>query len=255
MDEPIDGVNEVQPAVAPEPTVDVAENQAETGVATPSDNVVVETNEIPQDNAKSAAWAELRRKAKEAEEYKEKLEKLSTRLPEGYDSIDDFLNELNEDSTESTEDISATGQLDKDKIKKIVEELPEIQEVRKSKYNAFLVDNFRLVQQSFPDIKEPLDIPNEVWNMWNEGKSGRTLLSVMKEHRYDTDIVKAKQQGVNQAKANIMSTAHTSKVIGTPPASDFEGVTVDAETEAMLTKAGIPKEKHKMYYQKYHRTS
>lgn len=247
-------------AVIPEQQIDIQAEPVETGEKV---EVPAQPTEVPpQEDGKSAAWAELRRKAKAAEEYEKKLKehedklaKLATRLPEGYSSIEEFLSSLDE-PVEPTEPIEPKLPDVSSIVKKAIEELPEIRTFKQAQKDRNLVDSYTAAQKAFPDIKDPSDIPEQVWKEWDEGKSGRTLLSHLKEFRYDTDIAKTKQQAEAQAKQQVMSTAHTSQVQGTGAAiKDSDDVIVPDSVKKQLDSIGIKDpNKQKEYYKRFHRT-
>lgn len=238
----------VEPQVPTEPakTVDVATQPVEP---------------VPQSNAPSAAWAEMRRKAKEADElaktvkdYEMKLDKLAKQLPDGYSSVDEYLESLESDfGTKKDAGVAPTDVNIESIVKKAIAELPEIKQIKTERQNYALVESFKEAQRVFPDIKSPENIPLEVYDAWNEGASGRTLVSHLKEYRYDQDIAFAKQQAQAQAKQQAMGVSHVSQVQGTQTTVDTDDVTIDPATEKSLREAGIPREKWKIYYKKYHR--
>jgi hypothetical protein len=219
---------------------------------------------IPDGNKPDAAWAEMRRKAKladdllkENEGYKSKFEKIGKKaLPEGYKTVDEYLEYL-----DGLDEVPFTPEKPVIDEKKIIDavmgkisEHPIIKSVQKERQDRFLVNSFQEVQKSFPDIKEPKDIPVEVWNAWDEGKSKRTLVSHLKEHRYDSDIEAAKKAGANQEKATVMSTAHTAKVNGSTTASEYDNVIVPDTIRRNLELVGIKDPlKQKMAYAKHGR--
>lgn len=222
-------------------------------------------NQIPDGNKPDAAWAEMRRKAKladdllkENEGYKSKFEKISKKaLPEGYSSVDEYLEYLDGiDEVHFAPEEQAKPVIDENKIidaiLKKVTDLPVIKSVQKERQDRFLVNSFTEAQKMFTDIKKPEDIPLDVWNAWDEGKSNRTLLSHLKEYRYDTDIENARKTGANQAKATVMSTAHTAQVNGANAASEYDNVTVPDEVRKNLERVGIKDPlKQKMAYAKH----
>lgn len=219
---------------------------------------------IPDGSKPDAAWAEMRRKAKLADDYEKKvkdyetkIEKLTKKaLPEGFASLDEYL-----ESLDKSDELPFTPEPEKpaidenkiiDAILKKVTDLPVIKSVQKERQDRFLVNSFSEAQKAFPDIKKPEDIPLDVWNAWDEGKSNRTLLSHLKEYRYDTDIENARKTGANQAKATVMSTAHTAQVNGTNTASEYDNVTVPDEVRKNLERVGIKDPlKQKMAYAKH----
>jgi hypothetical protein len=225
---------------------------------------------IPDGTKPDAKWAELRRKAEmadklmqENEGYKTKFDKLTKKaLPEGFSSVDDYLDYL-ESIGETSETIQPeTPVVDEGKIyevltKKIdekVNEHPLIKAAEKERKDRFLVNSFKEAQKVFPDIKEAKDIPEEVWKAWDEGKSKRSLLSHLKEHRYDTDVESARKTGANQAKAIVMGTAHTAQVNGANAAAEYDNVIVPESVRKNLELVGVkdPMEQKKAYV-KYHR--
>ena len=218
---------------------------------------------IPDGNKPDAAWAEMRRKAKladdllkENEGYKSKFEKISKKaLPEGYKTVDEYLEYL-DGLDEVTPEKPVQPAIDENKIieavMKKVAENPVIKSVQKERQDRFLVNSFTEAQKAFPDIKKPEDIPVEVWNAWDEGKSKRTLLSHLKEHRYDSDIENARKSGANQVKATVMSTAHTAQVNGTAAASEYDNIIVPDAVRRNLELVGIKDPlKQKMAYAKH----
>ena len=227
---------------------------------------------IPDGTKPDAKWAELRRKAemadkliKENEGYKTKFDKLTKKaLPEGFSSVDDYLEYL-ESIGETPETIETQPEkpvVDEKKIyevltKKIdekVNEHPLIKAAEKERKDRFLVNSFKEAQKVFPDIKEAKDIPEEVWKAWDERKSKRSLLSHLKEHRYDTDVESARKTGANQAKVTLMSTAHTAQVNGANAAAEYDNVIVPESIRKNLELVGVkdPMEQKKAYI-KYHR--
>lgn len=223
------------------------------------------------------------------EGFKAKLKKV---LPDGYEDVDEFLSNLtadeisdamdeldNEEETKAGEtkpkaevkseettpagiteeqlDALIAKRLESDpRMKKFFEaEATKQQEEEQSKQDKYIVDSFEEVKTKFEDIKTAEDVPLEVWELWQLGQSGRSLLSCMKEYRYDHDVEKAKNKGAAIAKGQANSVAHTGLVNGGSGGTVQiqEEVEVPIETQAMLKKAGIPKDKWVAYYQKYHR--
>jgi hypothetical protein len=242
--------------VAPNNTDTTGNTSATTGVA----------DQIPDGNKPSAEWAEMRRKAKLADDYEKKVkdyeskfEKISKKaLPEGYTTVDEYLEFLDGlDEVPFTPEKQPTKPaIDENKIieavMKRVEENPTMKAVQKERQDRFLVNSFTEAQKAFPDIKKPEDIPLAVWEAWDEGKSKRTLLSHLKEHRYDSDIETARKTGANQVKATVMSTAHTAQVNGTTTVSDYENVIVPDAVRRNLELVGIKDPlKQKMAYFKH----
>jgi len=226
----------------------------------------------PDGNKPDAAWAEMRRKAKladdllkENEGYKSKFDKLAKKaLPEGFSSVDEYLDYL-ESIGETPETIET--QLEKpvvdekkifdvltQKIDEKVNEHPLIKAAEKERKDRFLVNSFKEAQKVFPDIQKAEDIPKEVWLAWDEGKSKRSLMSHLKEHRYDTDVESARKTGANQAKATVMSTAHTAQVNGANAAAEYDNVIVPEAVRKNLELVGVrdPMEQKKAYV-KYRR--
>ncbi len=246
------GVNDVEVAapqtVEPENSEVVAEPAVESGAA--------DQTTVPDGNKPNAAWADMRKKAKEADELKTKLDKLSKALPDGYGSIDEFLEAL--DSPQNYTPAVEKDTVDETKVseivKKIIDNAPEIKSFKEEHRNRFLVDSFNAAQKAFSDIKKAEDIPLEVWEAWDEGKSGRTLVSHLKEYRYDGDIQKARQQGASQATAQVMSKDHLNQVQGTQSKTEYDDIVVPDETRKMLERVGIKDpQKQKEAYKKYHR--
>jgi len=223
----------------------------------------------PDGNKPDAAWAEMRRKAKltddllkENEGYKSKFDKLAQKaLPEGFSTVDEYLEYLESIGVETPEaKPEAKPAVDSKKImdelsKQIdtkVSEHPLIKAAQKEHQDRFLVNSFKEAQKAFPDIQKASDIPAEVWKAWDEGKSKRTLVSHLKEHRYDTDVENAKKTGANQAKATVMSTAHTAQVNGSNAPAEYDNITVPDAIKRNLELVGIKDPmKQKMYYAKH----
>jgi hypothetical protein len=236
-----------------------------------NDSVVAEQKDFKNDS-QNAAFAELRRKAKladdllkENEGYKSKFDKLTKKaLPEGFSSVDDYLDYL-ESIGVDTEQVAKPEEKPAVDSKKIIEELsktidakvndhPLIKQAEKERQDRFLVNSFKEAQKLFPDIQKASDIPKEVWTAWDEGKSKRSLVSHLKEHRYDTDVENAKKTGANQAKATVMSTAHTAQVNGTNAAAEYDNVVVPDVIKKNMELMGIKDPmKQKMYYSKHKR--
>lgn len=60
-----------------------------------------------------------------------------------------------------------------DKLSKVDE---VIQQAEQEKFNRLLFDNFNDLTKEYPDmVKQPDDIPGEVWQRWNDGKTGLSL--------------------------------------------------------------------------------
>lgn len=239
---------------------------AEAATTTTTEQTGVTTGEadpVPDGTKPNAAWMEMRRKAKEADElrkkldeyeknsksvqdYEAKLKKLEKVLPDGYSSLDELLETLESDET-IVKQPSAKPTFDEKSIesivKKAIESMPEIQMTKKEREDRYLVESFMEVQKKFPDIKKAQDIPNEVWDAWDEGKKGRTLLSFLKEYRYDSDVEKAKKQAADQTKAQAMGTAHTNQVQGTKEDAEYDNVQVPDEVKAMMMRNPILRKK------------
>jgi len=246
--------------VAPDNT-DTAGIGETTGTADP----------IPDGNKPDAAWAEMRRKAKladdllkENEGYKTKFDKLAKKaLPDGFSTVDDYLDYLESIGAETPETTPETKPaIDEKTISAIinkqidakVNEHPLIKAAQKEKQDRFLVNSFKEAQKVFPDIQKAEDIPKEVWMAWDEGKSKRTLLSHLKESRYDVDIENARKTGANQAKATVMSTAHTAQVNGANTPAEYDNITVPDVIKKNMELMGIKDPmKQKMYYAKHKR--
>jgi hypothetical protein len=224
---------------------------------------------IPDGNKPDAAWAELRRKAeladnllKENDGYKSKFEKLAQKaLPEGFATVDEYLEYL-ENSELAEQASTQKPAIDERKIfdvlsKQIdtkVSEHPLIKAAEKERQDRFLVTSFKEAQKVFKDIQKAEDIPEEVWKAWDEGKSKRTLLSHLKEHRYDTDVESARKSGANQATATVMSTAHTAQVNGANAPAEYDNVIVPEAVRRNLELVGVKDPlQQKMAYVKYHR--
>jgi hypothetical protein len=226
---------------------------------------------VPDGNKPDAAWAELRRKAeladgllKENGEYKSKFEKLAQKaLPEGFATVDEYLEYLENMNMESAEQPSTQKPaIDEKKIfdvlsKQIdtkVSEHPLIKAAEKERQDRFLVTSFKEAQKVFKDIQKAEDIPEEVWKAWDEGKSKRTLLSHLKEHRYDSDVESARKSGENKATATVMSTAHTAQVNGANKPAEYDNVIVPEAVRRNLELVGVKDPlQQKMAYVKYHR--
>lgn len=221
---------------------------------------------IPDGSKPDAAWAEMRRKAKLADDYEKKVkdyeskfEKIGKKaLPEGYKSVDEYLEYLDtlDEPEKPAEKPAETPVIDENKIidalLKKVTDLPVIKSVQKERQDRYLVNSFTEAQKVFPDIKKPEDIPLDVWNAWDEGKSNRTLLSHLKEYRYDMDIENARKTGANQAKATVMGTAHTAQVNGANAASEYDNVVVPETIRRNLELVGIKDPlKQKMAYARH----
>ena len=229
--------------------------------------------------------------SKQVEELKSKIKKC---LPDGYTDVDEYLNSIIEESIEEEsideqesveqepveqEPIEASETIpledkevlttapatifDEKKIEELVakklENIPELQEIKKAKKkeeeDKFIISSFEELRLKFPQIKTPNDVPIGVWELWRVGKSGRSLVSCMKEHSYDYDIEKATQKGAAVVKAQINSVAHTG-VINSGSNTNVtieKEVSIPPETQKMLAKTGIPKDKWLEYYKKYHR--
>jgi len=250
-------------AVAEAP-IDSGTEQANIGVA---DQVL---DQIPDGSKPSAAWADMRKKANEADEYKKKLdeyekkmERLQKGIPEGFGSLDEYLEALENDFIEAPKP-PAQPTIDSDKIVETVlskvRDLPAIKQSEQERRDRFLVENFSTVQGKFTDVKKAEDIPVEVWNAWDEGKSGRTLLSHMKEYRYDNDIEQARKTGSNESRAQAMGVAHTSQVQGTNTGNDYDNVVVPDSVRQQMMRNPLLKKKIetdpnyiKRAYKNYHR--
>lgn len=225
-----------------------------------------------KNDKQNIAFADMRRKANEADEYKKKLdeyekkmEKLQKGIPEGFSSLDEYLEALESDFIEAPKpQPPAQPTFDPDKIVETVlskvKDLPAIKQSEQERRDRFLVENFSAVQGKFTDIKKAEDIPIEVWNAWDEGKSGRTLLSHMKEYRYDNDIEQAKKTGANETKAQAMGVAHTSQVQGTNSGNDYDNVVVPDSVRQQMMRNPLLKKKIeadpnyiKRVYKNYHR--
>lgn len=239
-----------------------------------------------QSKDENAFFKSMRKRAEEEAEAKLKKQldefkaKLLPVLPDEYSDVDSFLKSLDEDSTqeeiddaidEAEETITEEEQVKHPTftekqidaiVAKKLEAIPEFQELRKiqeqkkkDEEDRYIIDNFEEVKSKFTDIKSAEDVPTEVWGLWKLGSTGRSLLSCMKEHRYDTDMQKASQKGAAAVKGQMNSVSHTAQVTttGTAPAALEEDIKIDPNTEAVLRKAGIPKDKWAMYYKKYHK--
>ena len=212
---------------------------------------------------------------KQIEDFKAKIQKC---LPDGYTDVDEYLNNIGdsseEEEVEETEDVEETPTaipqikqeqptFDDKKIEELVakklESIPELQEIKiakeKEKEDKFIISSFEELRAKFPQIKTPNDVPIGVWELWQVGKSGRSLVSCMKEHSYDYDIKKAKEKGAAVAKSQINSVAHTGVINGgsNTNVKIEEEVSVPPETQKMLAMTGIPKSKWVEYYKKYHK--
>jgi hypothetical protein len=263
----------------------------ETDVSTETKAEGEQTDTAKQTKEENSFFKSMRIKAeKEAEaKYKKQLEdevakkvneqvtefknKLAPVLPDGYEDVDEYLKSLDEDTTTEeletaeevvTEEVKKDNPtLDETQIEEIVakklEAIPEFKAMQEQKAkdteDKFIIDSFEEVKSKFADVKTADDVPLDVWEMWQLGKNGRTLISCMKEYRYENDIEKAKVKGAAAIKSQINSVAHTGAVGGgSNTAVHIEEETqVPPETQTMLAKAGIPKDKWAEYYKKYHR--
>ena len=239
---------------------------SETSTQADDSGIADQKEAIPDGHKPNAAWADMRKKAQKADElekelsgYKQKLDKLTKALPEGFESVDDYLEALEGNIEQQvTQQQHNSGNFNDASIENIVQKTidsnPVVQKVKEDIRNKFLVESFMDAQKLFPDIKKAEDIPLEVWDAWNEGASKRTLLSHLKEYRYDKDIVTARKQGASTAASSKAGTAHLDKVQGSTTTSDYESVTVPEETKKVFEKMGIKDPtKQKEYYKKFHR--
>jgi hypothetical protein len=246
-----------------------------------------------QSKEENAFFKHMRVKAeKEAEDkYNKQMEdfksKLKTVLPDGYEDVDEFLSNLSDDdfqeedtdasleteseqhqpkeksndnnfglTEEQIDEIIAKKLENNPRLKKIIEaEERKEKEAAQSAQDKYIIDNYNEVVSKFEDIKTAEDIPLDVWEMWQLGNNGRSLLSCMKEYRYEHDIEKAKDKGAAIIKGQANSVAHTNTVNGSDGGSATiqNDVEIPIETQKQLRKAGIPEEKWGAYYKKYHR--
>jgi hypothetical protein len=260
--------NEGQGIVVESPVQDTG---ASTTVEVDSANA---EQKIEQSKDENSYFAAARRRAEK--EFQEKLEKEKTRieaeakkkaraeieidlkdaLPEGYNSLDEYLNRKPWSAG------NVEPKFDTDLVKKVVEEavspLLTDYQTRKEhaeteKKNRYLVDEYTKAQKLFPDIKKPDDIPKDVWLEWNEGATGRSLISHLKEYRYDNDIRITKEKTLKEKIAQEKGLEHVTQVQGTNKTEDTEHIQLDEATINSLKAVGIPKDKWQFYAKKYYK--
>lgn len=245
-------------------------NQGATG-----ENNTGEAGQIPDGNKPNDAWKHYREKAKKADEYEQKINeyekerkewetaknKLVKRLPDGFNSIEEYITSIEDEDYEEPEKPVQKKPVQKvEDVDKIVDQKLNSyfeKQQKKNEEDTFIVKN---VEQAFKflDVNEVPKIPQtalaKFFKLVDAGLRDFNLVDIIKAERYDNDLPKAKEEGTNKAKSQVMSVAHTGQVQGTNAKTEYDDINVPQEVRNQLSRNGITDRlKQNMYYKKYHR--
>uniref|UniRef100_A0A6H2A0K2 Uncharacterized protein n=1 Tax=viral metagenome TaxID=1070528 RepID=A0A6H2A0K2_9ZZZZ len=255
--------------------VDGADSTEQTDKQVTTGENTGEAGQIPDGNKPSDAWMHYREKAKKADEYEKQLKeyekqqkewetaknKLSKRLPNGIDSLEEYIASIEEDDYEEPEKPTYKKPVQKtEDVDKIVEQKLNSyfeKQQKKTEEDTFIVKN---VEHAFKflNVDEVPKIPQtalaKFFKLVDAGLRDINLVDIIKAEKYDSDLPKAKEEGTNKAKSQVMSVAHTNQVQGTNSKTEYDDINVPQEVREQLAKNGIKDRlKQNMYYKKYHR--
>lgn len=220
---PLDGASSFEQE-APSETVDegnqAQESSAEHSNATPE---VAEpaTDTQPQDDKTNAAFAEMRRKAEAAEKKFEFARKygqygvfdeseISAKLGDrGIHTVADLDAAIEEQRRDEERQNWVERGADPDLIEEIVnsklDNHPSVVAARQQEQNTFLVNSFNDLASAYPEfVKDPQDVPKEVWDKWQGGKTGLSLKESFMLIKHN-DILAKQQSAVKQAALNNLN--------------------------------------------------
>lgn len=233
---------------SPEPVNPDNEPAPTSGVADPvKDEPASDKDTTFKDDPQNKAFAEMRRKT-EAAEKKAQLAERNQDIARKYGqygvySEEDIANKYGESNGITTleqfeealqrEEYKEKG-IDYDTINKIVDNHPAVKAARKAEYDNKLVSSYDELHTEYPGlVKDPNDIPTEVWQKWNDGKNGLSLLEAYeltnRKQIRENLISSAKQQTLN----NVNGKEH---IRGDEGGSEVETTTIPEDVLKMYKK-------------------
>lgn len=142
------------------------------GVADP------ETTPPAQDDKTNAAFAQIRREKEAAEQQ---LQAMNAMISQQYGhmgitTFEQYQQALEAQRQEAERQQYREAGLPDEIIDKLSKVDEVIQQAETEKFNRLLTDNYSSLQKEYPElVKQPDDIPAEVWQKWNDGKTGLSL--------------------------------------------------------------------------------
>jgi hypothetical protein len=187
----------------------------------------------PERDLKSdSAFAEMRRKAEQAESRAKYADDVIARQygeSHGIYTVEQYEEALEEARKEDERQAYLEQGIDPDEIERIVdsklENHPSVLAAKEAEANHQLMSNFNELQSEYADlVKEPKDVPDDVWLRWNDGKSGLSLTEAFTLVNRKEIIAKQSQIAKQTALNNLNGKQH---IKGNGGANgDLETVTV-----------------------------
>jgi hypothetical protein len=187
----------------------------------------------PERNLESdRAFAEMRRKAEQAEARANNADDVIARQygeSHGIYTVEQYEQAYAEEQQEAERQAYLARGIDPDEIKQIVndqlENHPSVVAAKKAEDDNRLFSNFTELQSEYSDmVKEPNDVPEEVWKRWKNGQTGLSLTEAFTLVNRKEIIAKQSQIAKQTALNNLNGKQH---IKGNGGANgDLETVTV-----------------------------
>lgn len=250
--------------------IDTSAEDLDTGVS--DDNSDPATQKPKQSPEADAAFAEIRRKAEAAEKKAAELEAKRQRDLEvakkygkdyGVYSEEDISEMYGKSHGIHTvedlqrailnEEYKAKG-IDPDTINQMIENHPLIQEAKKTKENTEISNQYNKLLSDLKDdgleglVKNPEDVPQEVYQRWNFGKSGLSLSDCF--YLAQRKQITAKRiEATKQSTLNNLAGKQHLKVEG-DGASDANDISIPTETLQYYLDQNMDKKQAMAHYKK-----
>jgi hypothetical protein len=131
-----------------------------------------------QDDKTNAAFAQMRR---EKEAYEQQIQNMNAMIANQYGhmgitTFEQYQQAIQEQQQEAERQQYIDAGLPEELVNKLSRVDEVLQQAETEKFNRLLTDNFSNLQKEYPElVKAPEDIPPEVWQKWNDGKTGLSL--------------------------------------------------------------------------------
>jgi hypothetical protein len=212
-----ESIEEDVPEVEETPVVEEPEEQEEEVEQEEGVNDPEVADQEPERNLESdRAFADMRRKAEQAESKARYADEVIARQygeSHGIFTVEQYEQALVEEQKEAERQAYIDRGIDPDEIKQIVndqlENHPSVVAAKKAEADHKLFSNFTELQSEYPDlVKDANDVPVEVWQRWDDGKTGLTLAEAYTLVNRKEIITKQAQIAKQTALNNINSKAH-----------------------------------------------
>jgi hypothetical protein len=151
---------------------EIEDGEEDQGVANP------ETTPPAQDDKTNAAFAQMRR---DKEAYEAQINSMNAMIAQQYGhmgitTFEQYQQAIQEQQQEAERQQYLDAGLPEDLVDKLSKVDQVLQQAETEKFNRLLSDNYIDLQKEYPElVKAPEDIPPEVWQKWNDGKTGLSL--------------------------------------------------------------------------------